>query len=84
MDIIQWLRTPEGETWSKQFHMGTENEGGNPVRYSYGMFATIKDDHECHWNGREFDNCGPFHGHIWVDNIIKSEIERYGMNGVSG
>lgn len=83
MDAIEWLHTPEGEAWSAQRHLGTEGEGGNPARFSHGMFATIKYDHECHWDGKDYEDCGPYSGYVWVDNLIKEEIERYGMNGLA-
>jgi hypothetical protein len=82
-EVIQWLKTPEGEAWSKRYHLGTEGEGGNPARFSHGLFATVKFDHECHFDGKKYVDCEPYcASSVWIDRMIKDEIEKYGMNGL--
>lgn len=74
-EIVLWLSTPCGEEWSRARHC--EQEGGNVTRFSHGVFASVKDDHECH------DCDGPSDDrYIWLDKMIKQEIISYGMNGI--
>jgi hypothetical protein len=72
MNVIEWLRSPEGEAWSLEHHRN------NPVMYSHGWFASLKDDHEC---GAE---CEPrSNQYYWLDKQIRSEIREYGMNALA-
>ena len=74
-DIILWLNTPSGEDWSRSRHC--EQNGGNVTMFSHGVFASLKDDHECHdCNGNPPDR------YVWLDKMIKQEIMSYGMNGI--
>lgn len=84
MDVIEWLRSAEGEAWSKEYHHG-QNEGGNPGRHSWGVFASMKNDHECAWDRikNEYHCCGPYTGgQFSYTNQILAELEKYGMNGL--
>lgn len=76
-EIILWLNTPSGEEWSRSRHC--EQLGGNVTRFSHGVFASVKDDHEC---GHQ--NCyGPSDDRFtWLDKMIREEIISYGMNGI--
>jgi hypothetical protein len=76
MNVIEWLHTPEGEEWSRQHYSG-QYDGGNAARYSHGLFADIKYDHEC------YGNCGPYNAFTFVDEQIMKDIKRYGMNGIA-
>lgn len=73
--MVSWLRSPEGENWSRDHHSG-QDAGGDAARHSHGIFASIKDDHECH------QTCEPAAQYMWLDKQIKDDIERYGMNGL--
>jgi hypothetical protein len=83
--VVVWLESPEGELWSKNFHVG-QNDGGIITRHSQGMFASIKWDHEnCNWNALlgDYIACGPSNNSFsWTDRIITEELEKYGLNGV--
>jgi hypothetical protein len=83
--VVVWLESPEGELWSKNFHVG-QNDGGIITRHSQGMFASIKWDHEnCNWNELlgDYIACGPSNNSFsWTDRIITEELEKYGLNGV--
>lgn len=75
-EIILWLQTPSGEEWSRSRHC--EQEGGNVTRFSHGIFASVKNDHECRdCTGNPADD-----RYIWLDKIIREEIISYGMNGI--
>jgi hypothetical protein len=84
--VILWLQSPEGEAWSAQFHAGSGGTGGNIGRHSSGVFASVKYDHEsCTFdeNLGTFRDCRPAtNGFSYTDNIIKAEIQKWGMNGV--
>lgn len=84
-NIVEWLESAAGEEWSRYFHMG-QNDGGVATRHSSGSFATIKDDHEmCTWNPHrdEYVACGPgYNNFTYTDQLIKADIDKYGMNGV--
>ena len=83
--IVVWLESPDGELWSKAFHVG-QNDGGIITRHSQGMFASIKWDHEnCTWSptANEYVGCGPTsYAFSWTDRIILAELDKYGLNGV--
>ena len=83
--IVEWLQSDAGEHWSYTFHAG-QNDGGRASRHSMGIFASIKYDHEsCTWNPHlnDYIACGPPHNHFsHTDNIIKADIDKYGMNGI--
>jgi hypothetical protein len=83
--VILWLKTPEGEAWSHYRITVYDDQGGNPVRHSSGVFAAVKYDHEgCSYdeiNG--FRDCGPPNNNFtYTDAMIKQEMRKYGMNGV--
>lgn len=72
-EIALWLQTPPGEEWSRSRHCNS----GNVTRFSHGVFASVKDDHEC----RDCD--GPSGDrYTWLDKLIQQEIISYGMNGI--
>lgn len=76
-EIALWLHPPPGEEWSRSRHC--EQEGGNVTRFSHGVFASLKDDHEC----RDDCNGNPARNrYAWLDKVIKQEITVYGMNGI--
>lgn len=84
--VVVWLESPDGEEWSRDFHRG-QQDGGVPTRHSQGIFASIKWDHEnCNFNELlgDYISCGPATNHFsWTDNIIRTELEKYGMNGIA-
>lgn len=87
MSVIEWLHSPEGEEWSYNYCSGgSQDNGGNPARHSTGLFASIKYDHEgCTWNtaAQDYICSGPImNQYSYTDNLIRSEIERFGMNGI--
>jgi hypothetical protein len=73
-EIALWLQTPSGEEWSRSRHC----DNGNVTRFSHGVFASLKNDHECH----DCDGNPPRDRYLWLDKIIKQEITVYGMNGI--
>lgn len=48
------------------------------TRFSHGVFASLKDDHEC----RECNGTPARNRYAWLDKVIKQEIMVYGMNGI--
>lgn len=84
MDVVEWLESPDGEAWSQEFHKG-QGDGGRIVRHSHGMFAAIKQDHECAWDRvkGEFYSCGPSETPFgMMDMLIRSDIAKYGLTGL--
>lgn len=80
-EIIEWLRSPDGEIWSRE---QIQHDGGNPARHSRGLFGSLKYDHQCFYDKMtgQFIGCQPDAEFEWLDKIIEHEIAMYGMNGV--
>ena len=67
-ELIEWLWSAEGQAWSKvSIHV---------IHHAAGALADIKNDHECNPDHCVISNS------IYPDNVIRVDIERYGMNGV--
>ena len=75
-ELIAWLWSDEGVQWYIQ-HVRI-------IRHNAGLFATVKDDHEC----SDEAHCAQIlasmragHGTIY-DAPIKGDLRRYGISGV--
>ena len=68
--LIAWLWSYEGETWHRQ-HI-------RRVMHQAGLFAEIKNDHEC----SEPALCRPNGYSPHPDGFIFSDLRKYGISGV--
>lgn len=66
--VIEWLWSEEGIAWFRQFYKG--------VGHQRGAFAEVKDDHQC------LSHCTAGSNIHYPDNVIKIELDKYGMSGV--
>lgn len=73
-ELLAWLWSAEGLTWCERYF--------KKIQHARGLFAEIKDDHECRVSPGQ--DCHFYAIVLGPDGDILSDLKKYGLSGVPG